>query len=134
MFSGSPSTARAGNRRIQLLSALRAHTKAPHKDDILRRTLRALKRPRRARRTDAGGQAHGHRRQRDAEHTHLSRGSKGMHLLSPSYTSLFLGRTLNIVRECEALRRRQREPPPLTVSTQPTQRISQPTQRLIALS
>jgi hypothetical protein len=38
-------SARAGNRRFWLLSALRAHTKAPSKTDLHRETLRALKRP-----------------------------------------------------------------------------------------
>ena len=50
--SGSRSTlttARAGNRRKGLLRALRTHTKAPYKPDLLRETLRALKRPGRAR-------------------------------------------------------------------------------------
>jgi hypothetical protein len=42
-------TARAGNHRFGLLSALRAHTKAPYKNDLLRETLRALNRPRMAR-------------------------------------------------------------------------------------
>jgi hypothetical protein len=37
--------ARAGNRRFWRLSALRAHTKAPYKTDLNRKTLRALKRP-----------------------------------------------------------------------------------------
>ena len=38
-------TARAGNRRFRLLSALRAHTKAPYKTDLHRKTLMALNRP-----------------------------------------------------------------------------------------
>ena len=38
-------TARAGNRRFGLVSALRAHTKAPYRTDLLREMLRALKRP-----------------------------------------------------------------------------------------
>ena len=38
-------TARAKNRRFWLLSALRAHTKAPHKIDLHKKTLRALNRP-----------------------------------------------------------------------------------------
>jgi hypothetical protein len=38
-------TARAQNRRVRLLSALRAHTKAPYKTELLWRTLRALNRP-----------------------------------------------------------------------------------------
>jgi hypothetical protein len=42
-------TARAGNRRFGLLSALRAIQKAQYKLDLRWRTLRALKRPRRAR-------------------------------------------------------------------------------------
>jgi hypothetical protein len=33
--------ARAGNRQFGRLGALRAHTKAPYKPDLLRRTLRA---------------------------------------------------------------------------------------------
>jgi hypothetical protein len=37
--------ARAGDRRFRRLSALRAHTKAPYKTDLHRRTLRALNRP-----------------------------------------------------------------------------------------
>ena len=36
-------TARAGNRRFWLLSALRAHTKAPYKIDFHRKTLRDAK-------------------------------------------------------------------------------------------
>jgi hypothetical protein len=46
--SGS-TTARAGNHRFRLLSALRAHTKAPHKMCFHRETLRALNRPKAAR-------------------------------------------------------------------------------------
>ena len=42
-------TARVGNRRFGLLSALRSHTKAPYKIDLLWETLRVLKRPGRAR-------------------------------------------------------------------------------------
>jgi hypothetical protein len=42
-------TARAGNRRFWRLSALRAHTKRPIQTELHRKTLRALKRPRRAR-------------------------------------------------------------------------------------
>ena len=41
--------ARAGNHRFWLLSTPRAHTKAPYKSDLLRETLRSLKRPGRAR-------------------------------------------------------------------------------------
>jgi hypothetical protein len=52
--SDSRGTARAGNRRFWRLSALRAHTKAPYKTDLLWKTPRALKRPGRAR-TGAGG-------------------------------------------------------------------------------
>ena len=37
--------ARAGDRRFWLLSALRAHTKAPYKTDLHRETLMALNRP-----------------------------------------------------------------------------------------
>jgi hypothetical protein len=37
-------TARAGNRRFGLVSALHAHTKAPYKTDLLWE-MRALKRP-----------------------------------------------------------------------------------------
>ena len=44
----SSTAARAGNRRFWLLSALRAHAKAPQ-TDLHRKTLRPLKRPRRAR-------------------------------------------------------------------------------------
>ena len=41
-----PRTARAENRRVCLLSALRAHIqKAPYKPDLLWKTLRTLKRP-----------------------------------------------------------------------------------------
>ena len=40
-------TARAGNRRFWCLSALRAHTKAPYKTDLHRKTLMALNHPRR---------------------------------------------------------------------------------------
>ena len=40
-----PTSARAGNRRFLLLSALRAHTKAPYKNDLHGKTLTALKRP-----------------------------------------------------------------------------------------
>jgi hypothetical protein len=42
-------TARAGNRRFCLLSALRAHAEAPYKPDLLWEMLRALNRPGRAR-------------------------------------------------------------------------------------
>ena len=38
-------TTRAGNRRFWCLCTLRAHTKAPYKTDLHRKTLRALKRP-----------------------------------------------------------------------------------------
>ena len=38
-------TARAGNRRFRPLSALRAHTKTPYKNDLHRKKLRALNRP-----------------------------------------------------------------------------------------
>ena len=41
--------ARAGNHRFGLLSALRAHTKAPYKPDLLWETRRALNCPGRAR-------------------------------------------------------------------------------------
>ena len=40
-----PQTARAGNRRFRLLSALRAHTKTPYRTHLYRKTLRVLKRP-----------------------------------------------------------------------------------------
>ena len=40
---------RAGNHRFWLLSTLRAHTKAPWKTDLHRKTLRVLNRPGRAR-------------------------------------------------------------------------------------
>ena len=45
--SGTTATvsARAGNRRFRPLSALRAHTKAPYKTDLHRKTLMALNRP-----------------------------------------------------------------------------------------
>jgi hypothetical protein len=46
----------AGNRGFALLSAMRTHTNAPHKIDLLRETLRALKRPERAR-TESGAAA-----------------------------------------------------------------------------
>ena len=39
------SSARAGNRRFRLLSALRAHTKAPYKTDLPRKTLMVGNRP-----------------------------------------------------------------------------------------
>jgi hypothetical protein len=42
-------TARARNRRFGLLSALRAHTKPPHKTDSLWKALRVPKRRGRAR-------------------------------------------------------------------------------------
>ena len=42
-------TARAGNHHCWRLSGLRAHTKAPYKTGLLWTTLRALKRPERAR-------------------------------------------------------------------------------------
>jgi hypothetical protein len=42
---GSGGPARAGNRRFELLSALRAHTKVPYNPDLHRKTLRALNRP-----------------------------------------------------------------------------------------
>ena len=38
-------SARTGNRRVWLFSALRAHTKAPYRTDLLWETLRALTRP-----------------------------------------------------------------------------------------
>jgi hypothetical protein len=41
---GSAPTARAGNRRFWSLSALRAHTKAPYKTDLYRKTLGLLNR------------------------------------------------------------------------------------------
>ena len=44
-----PDLPRAGNRHLWLLSALRAHTKAPWKTDLLWETLRVLNRPERAR-------------------------------------------------------------------------------------
>jgi hypothetical protein len=49
---GQPPSARAANRRFWLLSALRAHTKAPYKIDLHWETLRALSRPWRARTVD----------------------------------------------------------------------------------
>jgi hypothetical protein len=49
---GFSRTARARNRRFRPLSALRAHTKPPYKTDLIWETLKALKRPGRAR-TDA---------------------------------------------------------------------------------
>jgi hypothetical protein len=42
-------TARAGNRRYWLISALRSHTKAPYKIDSLREPLRPREHPGRAR-------------------------------------------------------------------------------------
>jgi hypothetical protein len=42
-------SARAGHRRFWPLSALRAHTKAPYKTDLIWKTLRPLERPGRAR-------------------------------------------------------------------------------------
>ena len=39
----------AGNRRFRPLSALRAHTKAPYKTNLHRKTLMALNRPKAAR-------------------------------------------------------------------------------------
>jgi hypothetical protein len=45
IFLMSRSPARAGKRRFRLSSALRAHTKAPHKTDLHRKTLVALSRP-----------------------------------------------------------------------------------------
>ena len=42
-------TARAGNRRIWLLSALHVHTKPPYKTDLHKKTLRLLNRPGRVR-------------------------------------------------------------------------------------
>jgi hypothetical protein len=50
------SSARAGNRRFWLLSALRAHTKAPYKTDLLGKTLRAFSRPGRSRTVEAAFQ------------------------------------------------------------------------------
>jgi hypothetical protein len=44
-----PLTARAANRRFGLLRALRTHTKAPYKPDLLWETLRALNSPAKAR-------------------------------------------------------------------------------------
>jgi hypothetical protein len=48
-FEISSRSARAGNRRFGTSSALRAHTKAPYKIDLLWKTLRPLKCPGRAR-------------------------------------------------------------------------------------
>jgi hypothetical protein len=48
--------ARAGKRRVSLLSALRTHTKAPSKSDLLWRTLRPLQRPKRTRTVCAAAQ------------------------------------------------------------------------------
>ena len=48
-FAVVAAPAQAGNRRFWPLSALRAHTKAPQKTDLLLETLRPLKRPGRAR-------------------------------------------------------------------------------------
>jgi hypothetical protein len=45
----APISARAGNRRFWLLSALRAHTKPPYRTGLHRKTLRVLNRPGRAR-------------------------------------------------------------------------------------
>jgi hypothetical protein len=44
-LSRSSFSARAQNRRFGLFSAPRAHTKAPYKTDLHRKTLRALNRP-----------------------------------------------------------------------------------------
>jgi hypothetical protein len=44
-IGSSSGSARAGKRRFWPLSALRAHTKAPHKTDLHRKTLMALNRP-----------------------------------------------------------------------------------------
>jgi hypothetical protein len=49
---GTRPPARARNRRCWLLSTLHAHTKAPYKTNFLKKTLRPLQRPGRAR-TDA---------------------------------------------------------------------------------
>ena len=43
-----PTSARAGSRHFWLLSAMCAHTKAPYRTDLHRKTLRALNHPRRA--------------------------------------------------------------------------------------
>ena len=48
------STARAETHRFGVLSALRAHTKAPCKTDLLWRTLRVTNRPERARTDEEG--------------------------------------------------------------------------------
>ena len=47
-----PKHTRARHRRVWLLSALRAHTKAPYKIDLRWETLRPLARPGRAGRTE----------------------------------------------------------------------------------
>ena len=49
----------AGNRRFWLLSALRAHTKAPYKTDFHRKMLRALNRPKAARTAPRGSASGG---------------------------------------------------------------------------
>ena len=51
--------ARAGTRRFRLLSALRAHTTAPCKTELLREALRALNSPGRARTRQALGRVGG---------------------------------------------------------------------------
>ena len=53
---GFSATARAGNRHFRLLSALRAHTKAPYKMDSHTKTRMARKSPWAAR-TVVGGRA-----------------------------------------------------------------------------
>ena len=68
--AGSPPasarTAQAGNRRLCMLSVLRAHTKAPYKPDLLWETLPALNRPGRARTArEQRGQGREHARRLD---------------------------------------------------------------------
>jgi hypothetical protein len=50
-----PLPARAGDRRFWRLSAPRAHTKAPYRTDVYRKTLMALNRPEAARTVGSPG-------------------------------------------------------------------------------
>jgi hypothetical protein len=53
-------TARAGNRRLRLLSAPRTHTKAPYKTDLHRKTQMALNCPGTARTERVDEHRHAH--------------------------------------------------------------------------
>jgi hypothetical protein len=74
-------TARAGNRRfwcLTIMTALRAHTKAPYKTDLHRKTRRALNRPWAARtEVERRGGRRGHEDQRRVHQRGLRTGAAG---------------------------------------------------------